>query len=275
MAFVFPEDKADFTAPNGVTYAWKNNRWRTKAYKIDESKLDEYLPLSGGALKGDIAMNGHKVTALGDCTSDAQAANKRYVDGKSNENKQYVDEKTEDALLKTSANAVTTGFRLKNDGKTLISTATSGKLKLYHLVDPIDDEHAVNKRYADSVTAERFYTFRNIGETGALYAKTITYSQEHGGQLTIPIKALSGPTIGNGDDYFGFRPWTGQFSLVVETEPGNWRTILMGVTSEIRYSTSASAQFYEIKIPEEGLIVNMARTQYNELKCRVKIAGLF
>lgn len=225
---------------------------------------DEYLSLSGGTLKGDLAMSGHKVTGIGDCTAEAQAANKRYVDGK-----------TEDALLKSKANDVTTGFRLKNDGKTLISTATTGKLKLYHVADPTDAEHAVNKQYTDSVTTERFYTFRNIGDSGALYAKAITYSTEHGGQLTIPCKALSGPCIGNGEAYFGFRSWTGQFSLAVETEPGNWQTILMGLTSHIRYSTSASSTFYEVKVPADGLIVNKPDTEYNELKCRLKIAGLF
>ena len=39
-----------------------------------------YLPLAGGAMKGDIAMGGHKVTGIGDPTADAQAANKQYVD---------------------------------------------------------------------------------------------------------------------------------------------------------------------------------------------------
>ena len=57
---------------------------------------DEYLPLKGGTVTGqlnvegsfqvngpvtgDLAMNGHKITALGDPTADAQAANRRYVD---------------------------------------------------------------------------------------------------------------------------------------------------------------------------------------------------
>ena len=27
MAFVFPELKDDFTAPNGVTYSWLDDRW--------------------------------------------------------------------------------------------------------------------------------------------------------------------------------------------------------------------------------------------------------
>ena len=54
MAFVFPEDKADFTAPNGVTYAWDGNKWRTKKYALNDEKLAEYLtknnPRATGAL---------------------------------------------------------------------------------------------------------------------------------------------------------------------------------------------------------------------------------
>ena len=42
---LFPARKEDFTAENGVTYTWEDNRWRTKAYKLDESKLD--VPLKG------------------------------------------------------------------------------------------------------------------------------------------------------------------------------------------------------------------------------------
>ena len=39
-----------------------------------------YLPLAGGSMTGDIAMNGKRVTGMGDPNADAQAANKRYVD---------------------------------------------------------------------------------------------------------------------------------------------------------------------------------------------------
>ena len=54
---LFPTNKEDFTAENGVTYTWDNNRWRTKAYKIDESELANYLPLSGGDLTGTLGTN--------------------------------------------------------------------------------------------------------------------------------------------------------------------------------------------------------------------------
>ena len=30
---LFPELKDDFTAENGVTYTWEDNRWRVKAYR--------------------------------------------------------------------------------------------------------------------------------------------------------------------------------------------------------------------------------------------------
>ena len=43
MAFIFPEDKADFTAPNGVTYHHDGAKWVTKTFKADESALAEYV----------------------------------------------------------------------------------------------------------------------------------------------------------------------------------------------------------------------------------------
>ena len=35
MAFVFPDDKSDFLAPNGVVYSWDGDKWRTKSFKAD------------------------------------------------------------------------------------------------------------------------------------------------------------------------------------------------------------------------------------------------
>lgn len=44
MTTSFPETKEDFTADNGVTYTWDVNRWRTKAYKLNEGEADARLP---------------------------------------------------------------------------------------------------------------------------------------------------------------------------------------------------------------------------------------
>ena len=35
MAFIFPEDKATFTAPNGITYAWKTDHWVVQKFMGD------------------------------------------------------------------------------------------------------------------------------------------------------------------------------------------------------------------------------------------------
>ena len=49
MAFIFPEDKADFKAPNGVTYSWDGIKWRTKTYSGAEP--DARLPYRLGTDK--------------------------------------------------------------------------------------------------------------------------------------------------------------------------------------------------------------------------------
>ena len=53
MTSIFPENKEDFTAANGITYTWVENRWRTKTYDTNE-----YLPLTGGSITGDLGVGG-------------------------------------------------------------------------------------------------------------------------------------------------------------------------------------------------------------------------
>ncbi|ADD94730.1 hypothetical protein [uncultured phage MedDCM-OCT-S09-C28] len=48
MAFVFPDDKNDFLAPNGVTYSWDGTKWVTKTYK---KEADGRLPYRLGTDK--------------------------------------------------------------------------------------------------------------------------------------------------------------------------------------------------------------------------------
>ena len=62
----------------------------TKIYNVVETNstgavprsyiTDNYLPLGGGTMSGDIAMNGHTVSGLATPTMGAQAATKAYVD---------------------------------------------------------------------------------------------------------------------------------------------------------------------------------------------------
>ena len=93
MTTSFPETKEDFTAENGVTYTWDQNRWRTKAYKLDDSRLDDYLEKESAnevssrfRVTGD---GGTYISTAGDelglyhlktPTDGGHAANKSFVD---------------------------------------------------------------------------------------------------------------------------------------------------------------------------------------------------
>ena len=44
MAFVFPEDKATFTAANGITYAWKDDHWVVQKFKGDSEVFVDSQP---------------------------------------------------------------------------------------------------------------------------------------------------------------------------------------------------------------------------------------
>ena len=56
MTFVFPADKVDFLAPNGVTYHWDGVKWVTKAFKADESALEPIVERldEGEAKQGEL-----------------------------------------------------------------------------------------------------------------------------------------------------------------------------------------------------------------------------
>ena len=68
----------------------------------------------------------------------------------------YVDQQDAKSLKLEAQNDVTTSFRIKNNNKTLISTATTGELGLYHVKDPSEGnpEWAATKGYVDKVIAE-------------------------------------------------------------------------------------------------------------------------
>ena len=64
---------------------------------------------------------------------------------------QYVDAQDDLDVKLAAVNDVSTGFRIKSGGNTLISTATEGELGLYHVKDPSDGnaEWAATKGYVD------------------------------------------------------------------------------------------------------------------------------
>ena len=80
--------------------------------------------------------------------------------------KEYVDQLDELNVKLNSPNNVTTGFRIKNNGRTLISTGTEGVLKLYHVNDPTENEHAANKKYVDDSIDALSFTGDYLPTTG-------------------------------------------------------------------------------------------------------------
>ena len=84
----------------------------------------DYLPLSGGTMKGDIAMGGHKITGIGDPKADSQAANKSYVDTR---------------LMRTG------GTQQKMEGILYL-----GGNKIAGLADPERSDDAATRSYVDN-----------------------------------------------------------------------------------------------------------------------------
>ena len=115
---------------------------------------------------------------------DAQALTVEYLSGQNNlavgepeevyiypqnaegVSKEYVDQLDELNVKLNSPNNVTTGFRIKNNGRTLISTGTEGVLKLYHVNDPTENEHAANKKYVDDSIDALSFTGDYLPTTG-------------------------------------------------------------------------------------------------------------
>ena len=81
MAFIFPDDKNDFTAPNGVTYHWDGTKWVTKTFKADESALEDYATeqwteekIAEAMLDGTVALDSYATIEYSD-TKDASLQN--------------------------------------------------------------------------------------------------------------------------------------------------------------------------------------------------------
>ena len=340
MAFIFPEDKADFTAPNGVTYHWDGAKWVTKTFKADESALEpiverldegevkqgeltervndgelkqrqieltlEELSITKGSVArytvtethigaairngelyvsspnaadvqaisfapfdingqptrpantGDIIEFVETTRAVGEVTryrivngGDSQALTVSYISGNNDfargENeevyiypqneegvsKEYVDAQDDLSLKLAASNSVTTGFRIKNNGKTLISTATEGVLKLYNVNYPTENEHAANKEYVDDSVASipavdlDGYATEQYVDDAITDANLDQYFQKSGGTITGPISLNRGE-----------KPYP-QFKITPNTQVSNFATNIYSLgNGDMRFRTS-------------------------------------
>ena len=132
------------------------------------------LPTNGGAMTGEIAMNGQPISGLNDPTENDQAVRKKYVDDKAGE------------LLPKSGGTMTGAI------------AMSGN-KVTGLGAPSDNADAANKSYVDtSLTSVKTVsvsaTLTVAGWTGsAPYVQSVTITG-----LTDAKKAMAYPVYGSG-----------------------------------------------------------------------------
>jgi len=117
-------------------------------------------------------------------------------------------------LLKNSSNDVTTGFRIKGDSGTYVSTS-GNELALYHLKEPADTHHAATKGYVDAQTAALessaikldLWTY-SAGEASALTDGQFTVREEANGIFKVYMaqKNAQGsyyhPALSSTDQYY-------------------------------------------------------------------------
>ena len=131
------------------------------------AKANEMLPLAGGTMTGAIAMSNKKITGLAAPTSDADAANKKYVD-----DAKAAASAIGDAAQSTANSALSkANAALPKAGGTMSGAINMGNQKITNLADPTDTTDAVNKDYVDSaissaISANDAMTFVGVLGTG-------------------------------------------------------------------------------------------------------------
>ena len=101
------------------------------------SALQNYLPLSGGELTGNLNMANNKIFSLADPTGEKQAANKQYVD----------------SMINSLANAAKTTFLEVDGSNKLTRPLDAGNQRMVNVGAPTEDNDATTKSYVDSKAA--------------------------------------------------------------------------------------------------------------------------
>jgi len=162
---IFPADQTKpFVADNGVTYVYEADRWRVKAYKLDESKLEGYVEKTGDDVSGTLTWNNAKDEAneipyvgIRVC-ENRKRGNKQilwaesggsYTDGKlvtdieptveaSITNKKYVDAQIAEAMLDGTVDLTGYATKTYSDGE---------DVKLQNQIDELATQRGAVREY--------------------------------------------------------------------------------------------------------------------------------
>jgi len=91
-------------------------------------------------MEGNFYMGGHYIAGVGDPQGNDHAVPRKYLE--------------DHTIALSGNNTVDTSWRLKSGNSTVLSSGTSGKIKIYHLAYPSDPEHAANVQYVDDEIAK-------------------------------------------------------------------------------------------------------------------------
>ena len=115
MAFIFPEDKNDFTAPNGVTYSWDGVKWVTKTFESNDQNSVHPDTFQADQVRQDNALGAEREARIsGDLTlnADLQTESAARERGDSDLQAQLDDLELDGSGRDFSTITVTTGERL-------------------------------------------------------------------------------------------------------------------------------------------------------------------
>ena len=174
-------------------------------------------------LAGPLLLSDDNITAA------KQATTKEFVEAQDNLH-----------LKLDAANDVTTNFRIKNDGKNLISTGEAGKLHLYHVADPSDPEHGANQKYVDEETAKR------VSKTGSTMTGELKINVPSG---SVAIRLQEG-----GTNKLRLTNFSGESRLIIE--PNTVFKLITNVNGSDKQSLKVyedgELRIFNLKSPSDG-----------------------
>ena len=203
---------------------------------------DSYLPLKGGSMAGDIAMNGCKITSLGQATQGGMAVSRNYGDTR--------------YLRNSGDNQVESAWKIQSGGKTYFHVE-SGTSRIYYLQDPAHEQHPVNLRYADANYSlkDLFWKWEPSPGNNLSTAFIHWYDSENGSILDFNITTQTQNGIIDVPDFEKVN--TSQpFSIYTKDATGI-KILAAGMTQTIKVSTTQSGpkQYFGVKVAKDAMTV--------------------
>ena len=193
----------------------------------------------------------------------------------------YLKQDGKDVLV-DGENTVSTSFRLKNGNSTLLSTSSEGKIKIYHLADPTEAEHAANKKYVDDKLAGGGVDpYRHTHYFKVEERETITNGQVHYKTMGAGWLRFFIGTKTNGDFKYAVPNFDTvnvvmPFSIfyIEEGDLTETKFVFSGMTDSVRCYTSGETQAFYIEVDPSRIMIWQPNSVEDMKQVIVKIGSL-